>query len=70
LGLDERAYPPRERLLGILAAARAVDTAAIASQAREQGLDGEQIGARIHQVRTEVVADYLRREMDPGSSPG
>ena len=69
LGLEERPYPPRERLLAVLAAARAVDTATIAAQARERGLTGEQIGARIQKVRTEVVADLLPR-MDAGSSPG
>ena len=62
LGLEERPYPPRERLQSVLAAARAVDTATIAAQAREQGLSGDAIGARIHKVRTEVVADLLRVE--------
>ncbi|MDB5861923.1 MAG: cca [Ramlibacter sp.] len=61
LGLEERPYPQRQRLLEVLNAARAVDTATIAAQAREQGLTGEQIGARIQKVRTEVVADLLRR---------
>jgi tRNA nucleotidyltransferase (CCA-adding enzyme) len=61
LGLEERDYPQRERLQAVLAAARALDTAVIAEQAREQGLTGEQIGARIHQARTEVVAELLRR---------
>jgi tRNA nucleotidyltransferase (CCA-adding enzyme) len=60
LGLQERAYPQRELLLSVLTAARAVDTATIAAQAREQGLTGDQIGARIQKVRTEVVADKLR----------
>ncbi|MCG2591365.1 multifunctional CCA addition/repair protein [Ramlibacter sp. XY19] len=60
LGLEERAYPQRDRLLFVLAAARSVDTAVLAAQAREQGSSGEEIGARIHKVRTEVVADRLR----------
>jgi tRNA nucleotidyltransferase (CCA-adding enzyme) len=61
LGLEERDYPQRERLQAVLTAARALDTAVIAEQAREQGLTGEQIGARIHQARTEVVAELLKR---------
>jgi tRNA nucleotidyltransferase (CCA-adding enzyme) len=61
LGLEERTYPQRALLLSVLDAARTVDTATIAAQAREQGLDGEQIGARIHKVRTEVVAEKLGR---------
>jgi tRNA nucleotidyltransferase (CCA-adding enzyme) len=60
LGLEENAYPQRQRLLAILAAARAVDTGAIAAQAREQGLAGEQIGARIQHARTEAVAGLLQ----------
>jgi tRNA nucleotidyltransferase (CCA-adding enzyme) len=56
LGLEERPYPQRERLLAALAAARSVDTAAIAEQAREQGLQGDQIGERIQQARTQAVA--------------
>jgi tRNA nucleotidyltransferase (CCA-adding enzyme) len=56
LGLEERPYPQRERLLAALAAARSVDTAPIAEQAREQGLQGDQIGERIQQARTQAVA--------------
>lgn len=55
LGLEERPYPQRARLLEALNAARAVDTAVIAAQAREQGLSGEQIGQRIHQARVAAV---------------
>ena len=60
-GLEEKAYPQRERLLAMLDAARAVDTGAIAAQAREQGLAGEQIGACIQHARTEAVAAALQR---------
>lgn len=55
LGLEERPYPQRARLMAALNAARAVDTAVIAAQAREQGLSGEQIGQRIHQARVAAV---------------
>jgi tRNA nucleotidyltransferase (CCA-adding enzyme) len=59
-GLEEKPYPQRQRLLATLDAARAVDTATIAAQAREQGLAGEAIGQRIHQARVEVVKDLLQ----------
>jgi tRNA nucleotidyltransferase (CCA-adding enzyme) len=60
LGMEERPYPQRERLLGALAAARAVDTAGLAAQAREKGLQGEQIGERIQQARAQAVAAVLQ----------
>lgn len=55
LGLEERPYPQRPRLLQALAAARSVDTAVIAEQARDHGLQGDQIGERIHQARVHAV---------------
>jgi tRNA nucleotidyltransferase (CCA-adding enzyme) len=57
LGLEEQAYPQRARLLAALTAARAVDTATLAAQAREQGLSGEAIGERIQHARVQVVHD-------------
>jgi tRNA nucleotidyltransferase (CCA-adding enzyme) len=57
LGMEENPYPQRERLLAALAAARTVDTAAIAAQAREEGLLGDQIGERIQRARTQAVAE-------------
>jgi tRNA nucleotidyltransferase (CCA-adding enzyme) len=60
LGMEEKAYPQRDRLLASLEAARAVHTAVIASLAREQGLTGEQVGDRIHAARTEAVAQVLQ----------
>ncbi|MCC2673455.1 MAG: cca [Ramlibacter sp.] len=59
LGLEERSYPQRQRLLGALQAAQQVSTATIAEAAREQGLDGPRIGERIQQARTEAVAAAL-----------
>ncbi len=55
LGLEEQAYPQRQRLLSALAAARSVDTAVVAAQARDAGLAGDAIGARIHEARTHAV---------------
>ena len=60
LGLEERPYPQRDRLLAALAAARSVDTAAIAALAREQGQVGDQIGERIQHARSEAVAQLLQ----------
>jgi tRNA nucleotidyltransferase (CCA-adding enzyme) len=59
LGMEERPYPQRDRLLAALAAARGVDTATIAEQARERGLAGDQIGAEIQRARSEAVAASL-----------
>jgi tRNA nucleotidyltransferase (CCA-adding enzyme) len=55
LGMEENPYPQRPRLLAALAAARAVDTALVAQQARGQGLSGEAIGERIQRARTHAV---------------
>jgi len=60
LGMEENAYPQRQRLLAALAAARAVDTATVAAQAQEQGLSGEQIGERIQRARTHAVQQLLQ----------
>jgi tRNA nucleotidyltransferase (CCA-adding enzyme) len=60
LGMEEAPYPPRDRLLAALKAARAVDTAAIAAEARERGLLGDQIGQRIQQARAQAVAQSLQ----------
>ncbi|MCE3271685.1 MAG: cca [Ramlibacter sp.] len=59
LGLEERPYPQRQRLLGALRAAQGVSTAEIAEAARDQGLEGPRIGERIQQARTEAVAAVL-----------
>jgi tRNA nucleotidyltransferase (CCA-adding enzyme) len=61
LGMQEQPYPQRERLLSVLAAARSVDTAVVAAQAREQGLLGDQIGQRIQAARTHAVAQVVTR---------
>jgi tRNA nucleotidyltransferase (CCA-adding enzyme) len=59
LGLEERPYPQRDRLLAALAAAQAVSTAQIAAEAQQLGLDGPKIGERIHKARVEAVAAAL-----------
>lgn len=55
LGLEERPYPQRDRLLAALSAARAVDTRAVAARAQELGMSGDAIGERIHEARTIAV---------------
>jgi tRNA nucleotidyltransferase (CCA-adding enzyme) len=55
LGLEESAYPQRDRLLAALTAARSVDTALVAQQAQEHGLSGDAIGERIQRARIHAV---------------
>ncbi len=58
-GLEAKPYPQRADLGCAFAAARAVDTAAIAAQAAEQGLTGEAVGARIHECRIHAIKEVL-----------
>jgi tRNA nucleotidyltransferase (CCA-adding enzyme) len=55
-GKQDCAYPQFERLLGALAAAQQVDSAAVAAQAQAQGLQGPHIGEFLRQARIEAVA--------------
>ncbi len=55
LGKSEDAYPQRARLVAALAAAQAVDTAAVSQQAREGGAEGRRIGEWIHAARIAAV---------------
>jgi tRNA nucleotidyltransferase (CCA-adding enzyme) len=59
LGRFDAAYPQRPRLLAALAAAQAVDTAAIAAAAQAAGQRGPAIGARINAARAQAVAQTL-----------
>ena len=56
LGLHESAYPQRQRLAGMLKAAQSVVTSTIAEAAVAEGLDGKQIGERVHAARVDAVA--------------
>jgi tRNA nucleotidyltransferase (CCA-adding enzyme) len=51
LGLEERDYPQRTRLLQALATVRAVDTAAVAAQCAQRGQAGPEIGRAIRAAR-------------------
>jgi tRNA nucleotidyltransferase (CCA-adding enzyme) len=55
LGLEQRPYPQRPKLLQALAAAQAVATERVAAEAMAAGQSGPQIGQRIHQARVEAV---------------
>jgi tRNA nucleotidyltransferase (CCA-adding enzyme) len=59
LGMEERAYPERERLLAALAAARSVQTETIAREAQQAGAAGPRIGEAIARARVAAVAAKL-----------
>ncbi|HEX6707508.1 MAG TPA: multifunctional CCA addition/repair protein [Albitalea sp.] len=59
LGMEEQAYPQRARLRRALELARSVDSAAVAAQAAERGLQGPAIGAEIHTARVQAIAEGL-----------
>ena len=56
LGLEEKPYPQRARLLAALAAAQAVATHEIAAQAQQAQLEGPKIGEMIHKARVQAVS--------------
>ena len=59
LGLDDAPYPQAQRLGTALQAAQAVDTATLAAQASERGLQGPQLAGVIAQAREAVIAHTL-----------
>lgn len=60
LGLEEQAYPQRQRLWAGLQAALAIDTAGAAQAAAASGLQGRAIGEAVSRCREQAVADWLR----------
>ena len=60
LGLHDAAYPQRQRLASVLQAAQAVVTSVLAEAAIADGLDGKQIGERVHAARVAAVAEHLK----------
>jgi tRNA nucleotidyltransferase (CCA-adding enzyme) len=56
LGLTEKPYPQRPRLLKLLTAAQSVDSAAISAQALQEGVTGMAIGKRIDAAREAAIA--------------
>ncbi len=59
LGLEDRPYPQRERLLAALAAAQSVETEPIARAAQQAGAAGAKIGEAIARARVSAVAATL-----------
>lgn len=55
-GLEESAYPQRERLAQVLRLALSVDSAAVAADAASRGLKGPALGEAIHAARAAAVA--------------
>jgi tRNA nucleotidyltransferase (CCA-adding enzyme) len=65
LGLEEKAYPQRPMLLGVLAAAQSVVTQQIAQTAQAAGHEGKKIGDAIHAARVETVKRTQRVSHEP-----
>ena len=59
LGLQDSAYPQRERLAQALPAAQAVATEAVAQTAQAAGLGGPKIGEMIQAARVQAVQAWL-----------
>ena len=59
LGLEQRPYPQRERLLQALSTVQAVDTSAIAARCAERGQQGPQVGQAIRAAREAALAAAL-----------
>jgi tRNA nucleotidyltransferase (CCA-adding enzyme) len=68
LGLQDRAYPQKNRLLGVLAAAQSVSTQDVAAGAHAQGLEGKQVGEMIHAARVASVAQWQVSQQAPDSN--
>ena len=59
LGLEESAYPQRQRLGAALVAVQSVATATIAASAAAAGVTGPKVGEMIHAARVKAVAVWL-----------
>jgi tRNA nucleotidyltransferase (CCA-adding enzyme) len=68
-GLEDRLYAPGQRLPGLLQAALAVDTAAVAGEAMARGLQGPAIGQAVHQARLAAVARALSEGQTASDAP-
>src|SRR4030095_1206876 len=60
LGMEEKPYPQRARLLTALAAAQAVATHEIAAQAQQAQVEGAKIGEMNHKARVHAGAPVAR----------
>ena len=68
LGLEERPYPQRPRLLAAWRAAAGIDATAVAESAAARGLAGPAIGEAIHAARVEAVRSAVDND-SPGKDP-
>ncbi|QHI99554.1 multifunctional CCA addition/repair protein [Xylophilus rhododendri] len=59
LGMDENAYPQRQRLLAAQAAALSVETAPVAAAAAAAGARGPKIGEAVTRARVAAIAQAL-----------
>jgi tRNA nucleotidyltransferase (CCA-adding enzyme) len=70
LGLENAAYPQRQRLAQALQAAQSVVTASIAEAAQAAGLSGPKIGDMIHAARVHAVQAWIATAAAPaGTAP-
>ena len=67
LGRADLPYPQRPRLSGVLQAAQAVPTQAVALAAEAAGASGARIGEQIHAARVAAVEAWLT-QAQPGPS--
>lgn len=58
LGLEDRDYPQRERLLADLTATQAVDLAAVSTAAIARGAQGPAIGAAVRHARLQALRSF------------
>ncbi|MFT4243774.1 MAG: multifunctional CCA addition/repair protein [Acidovorax sp.] len=66
LGFEESAYPQRQRLAAVLAAAQSVATRDVSAQAAARGLHGPQVGEMIRQARIAAMARWLDAQAAAG----
>ena len=69
-GLEDRPYPPRERLARALACVLGVDTAAAAEAAAARGARGPQIGEAVQHAREQALVRALVQGLVQGLVPG
>jgi len=68
LGLENAAYPQRQRLAQALQAAQAVVTASIAEAAQAAGLSGPKIGDKIHAARVQALQTWIDTAAAPADT--
>jgi tRNA nucleotidyltransferase (CCA-adding enzyme) len=59
LGLEERPYPPRERLSRALRLVQSVDASAVVEAALARGMSGPAIGEAVRRARLDALAQAL-----------